>query len=539
MRCVSLMDSLASGLHSMDSALPDHLNGPASARSAGDDEVRFLLASIAFGFRLHQHLDPKKVGYLAVNDAVPLTGCDRFTVVLASGLRARVLCITGQERVSRRSETVTRLETLAKHAIALDRAVVYAGDIESVDPLVTPALCDYVENSRVRMIAMLPLRQTSTAQRRRQTKQRIETQSASSGDREIFGLLIAESFGGSPTSSRLPQRCRLIADHVESALAAARQHHKIPLRRPIIWIADSVASIRGRRLLGFLLAMVGLVAITLALLYVPATFRVSCKGILMPASQDRYFAPMDAKVIEVLVNDGQRVEAGDVLLRLTSETLRADIVSAEVSVAENRKLVEALSARMGILSVSGSDKDSIELQSEMAKAEVDLAGAMETLSVLSSRQKELTVRAEGDGIVNGFRLREKLLRRPVNRGDKLLEIVQPDTDWRLELEVEEYRAGPIVEALVDSPDQPLVKYVLATKVNEDRWARLHSIASQVEVSGDGQRYVLHAIATTSLKDVQSEYVGAEVFAKIHAGKRSLGYVLFGDLLDFLRRTIWF
>jgi hypothetical protein len=248
---------------------------------------------------------------------------------------------------------------------------------------------------------------------------------------------------------------------------------------------------------------------------------------------------MDAKVTRVLVEDGQRVRAGDILLQLASEVLEADIVAAEVSVSENRKLVEALSARLSTLQSSGSDKNSIELQAEMAKAEVGLAGAIETLRVMSTRREELTVRAIAPGVVNGFRLRETMLRRPVDRGDKLLEIVAPGGEWRLELEIDEYRAGPIVEALATSSEPPAVKYVLATKANEPRWAQLKSVAAQIELSNDGQSYVLHALASTSLNDAQPTYVGAEVFAKVHAGERPLGYVLFGDVLDFIRRTVWF
>ena len=33
-------------------------------------------------------------------------------------------------------------------------------------------------------------------------------------------------------------------------------------------------------------------------------------------------------------------------------------------------------------------------------------------------------------------------------------------------------------------------------------------------------------------------IGAEVRAKIGCGKKSLGYVLFGDIVDFLRRQFW-
>lgn len=523
----------------MDSVLPDRRGGTAEPAASSDEEVQFLLATIGFGFRLHEHLDPKKVSYVAVNDAATLTGCDRFTIALASGRAMKITCMTGQERVSRRSNTIRRLEKLAKRAAALDRTVVYAGNIETVDPLVISSLSDYVESSRVRMIAMLPLRKLSHAGRRKRTKDQIDSQPAMQADREIYGLLIAESFGNSVPNPRLPRRCRLVADHVESALAAATEHHKIPFRRTLTKTADILATLRGRRLIAVLAAAICLAAIVMPLLFVPATFRVSCRGILMPTSQQRYFAPMDAKVVSVLVEDGQNVLPGDVLLQLTSEVLQADIVATEVSVSENRKLVEALSARMSVLQASGSDKDSIELQAEMAKAEVDLAGAIETLNVLAGRREELTVRACDAGIVNGFRLRETLLRRPVDRGDKLLEIVKPDGDWRLELEIDEYRAGPVVQAMAVEPNPPDVKYVLATKVNDERWAKLDSVASQVEISSNGQHYVLHAIASVSSEDIQSEYVGAEVFAKIYAGKRCLGYVLFGDVLDFLRRTIWF
>ena len=33
-------------------------------------------------------------------------------------------------------------------------------------------------------------------------------------------------------------------------------------------------------------------------------------------------------------------------------------------------------------------------------------------------------------------------------------------------------------------------------------------------------------------------IGAEVTAKIHCGQRSLGYVLFGDVVEFVQRYFW-
>lgn len=33
-------------------------------------------------------------------------------------------------------------------------------------------------------------------------------------------------------------------------------------------------------------------------------------------------------------------------------------------------------------------------------------------------------------------------------------------------------------------------------------------------------------------------IGAEVIAKINCGKKPLGYVLFGDVIEFLRKRLW-
>ena len=35
-----------------------------------------------------------------------------------------------------------------------------------------------------------------------------------------------------------------------------------------------------------------------------------------------------------------------------------------------------------------------------------------------------------------------------------------------------------------------------------------------------------------------KFFGAEVIAKIDCGRRSLGYVLFGDVIEFIRKRFW-
>ncbi|WP_160167111.1 efflux RND transporter periplasmic adaptor subunit [Rhodopirellula baltica] len=425
------------------------------------------------------------------------------------------------------------MKKLARNAILIGKPVVFDGDIRSIDPLLIESMTNYVETSRARMVAILPLKEKMHLKPAGKT-----SDDSTEIEARVFGVLIAELFRNHDVTPEMPRNCRIVADQIQSALYPAIQHHRLPFRRSLTVVARVKEFLQGKRLLAAacILAMVALTVIGLST--IPVRYRVACEGVLVPVNRQNVYAPWDAVVREIMVVDGAPVNKGDVLLKLESEILNADLVAAEVAVEESQKLVESLNATIASARRSQAEEQFIELQGELGKAEVELRGNAEYLKVIQGRIKSLSVRATRSGIASGFQIRDQLLRRPVSRGDQLLAVSDPDGPWQLELEIEEFKAGHVTRAFVESSEPLKVEYILATQVEKLSSASLVRVAQQVDLSNEGTGYVLHAIADVPPFPATPSYIGAEVFAKIETGDRAIGYVLFGDIIDFLRRTLW-
>ena len=131
-----------------------------------------------------------------------------------------------------------------------------------------------------------------------------------------------------------------------------------------------------------------------------------------------------------------------------------------------------------------------------------------------------------------------LRKRPVKYGDLLLEIMDDKGAWRLEVDVPENRIGHILEAQKDlNTDSLLVKYMLATDTESDYYGTLESLSNR-SVSSEAEGLVVPVYV--SLKDPapRTPTIGAEAKAKIYCGKRSLGYVMFGDVIEAIRKFVW-
>jgi len=113
--------------------------------------------------------------------------------------------------------------------------------------------------------------------------------------------------------------------------------------------------------------------------------------------------------------------------------------------------------------------------------------------------------------------------------------------WRLELEVEEYRVGHILRAQRELGTNELdVEYVLATNVEVPLHGKLQRLSTRANASEKTGSVVL-AYVRIDPTELPMLRIGAEVRAKIACGKRSLGYVFFGDVVEFFQKQAftWF
>lgn len=178
----------------------------------------------------------------------------------------------------------------------------------------------------------------------------------------------------------------------------------------------------------------------------------------------------------------------------------------------------------------------------MAGELLELAQAEESidreLALLREQQERLVLRSEMDGQVVTWSVGDVLLRRPVQRGQVLMSIVDPKDDWELELNMQERRMGHLTQAVEDSGELPTVTFALASHPGKDFVGQVTEIHRVAEVRGEDGNTVLLRVAVDKemLPELRSE---TTVTARVHCGRRSIGFVVFHELIETIQTKILF
>ncbi|MEZ6065390.1 MAG: HlyD family efflux transporter periplasmic adaptor subunit [Planctomycetaceae bacterium] len=509
--------------------------GTATAQSDADVGPEFWERFEQFVLQLQRSLDLREVSAIAVNDTRYLLGCDRVSIVTRHGPRARVLAISGQDDVQPRANQTKALARLADAVMIADEPITYRGTLDRVAPTLEEPLADYLVESRSRMVHLVPMREIA-ALPRHEDRQHDERPVAD--PRRVIGCLVIEqSTAGRPRPGLL-ERSELLAEHVAAALANARRHESVFLLPLWRGLGRGIGWFRGRRLWIAAALVLGLMSVAAALTLIPWVYRVEAKGQALPVTRHGLFAPRDAEVEAVLVESNQRVTAGTPLVRLDSAELdqrRAELVGEVARLAEealNLRREQDEARRMG-------DREGEQLAYTRARqARIDLAARQRELAIVDDELARLVVTAPADGVVATFGLRELLSDRPVSRGELLMEVMDDRGEWRLELHVPEHRMGHLLAAhAAESSGRLPVEYTPATDSRLTLKAVLADIATRVSEQGeDGS--VVRVYATIDPDDLPGRRIGAEVDARILCGRKSLFYCLFGDVVEFVQRRVW-
>jgi hypothetical protein len=180
---------------------------------------------------------------------------------------------------------------------------------------------------------------------------------------------------------------------------------------------------------------------------------------------------------------------------------------------------------------------------ELTQLERRVESLRRQLELFDKMQQMLKSRSPIDGRVVTWNVSERLLGRPVNRGEMLLEVADPSKDWELEVYMPEYRMGHIAKSRAARlPEKLDVTFFLATNPQNQLQGQVEHVDTSAEVRGDSGNTVLVRVSfdQQALREVISDpKIGATATAKIHCGRRSIGYVWFHDLIDFVRAKILF
>ena len=160
-----------------------------------------------------------------------------------------------------------------------------------------------------------------------------------------------------------------------------------------------------------------------------------------------------------------------------------------------------------------------------------------------SKKEDLKIRSPIDGVIVTWQVRDRLILRPVEKGQSLMSVADKTGPWELEVQMPDDRLGHINRAVLDATKakgELQVDYILATDPGTRHYGTVKEIHEQAEVHGESGNTVLVRITIDpSLHDKEELGAGATVNSRIACGKRPLGYVWFHDVLSFIQSQIFF
>jgi hypothetical protein len=492
--------------------------------------------------------DSTAIALATVNRGRTLLKVDRLSLVLGPGSRPRLAAVTGQETLNQRGDQAAGLRELGRLVLTTGRPLDSQQPAEQWPAPIRTALLNHLHQSGARSVRVVPVWATPDSAAAQQASSQFALGAPSSGERPAqraaqaspslpLAALVVEQFQSAWTAPPEERRQHALAAALGPALQRAQSTEAIWLlstRRVLGRMLQSLASTTGRRWgLGTSL----LAAVLAGLAMTPAPYRVEARGRLQPATGRALFAPRDAEVTEVFVTGGERVVAGQPLVQLRDHQLDTELLAARNRVLEKRQQTDAQQAEIDELSRRGNRPDELlRLRGRLVQSQAERRAAEERWEYLEAEAGRLTVRAPLAGTVASFEPGRELSHRPVRRGDSLLEVLDDDGPWRLELRVPESQVGVLQQARAQQAAGQLpVDYVLATNPEVRHAAVLDRVATRTSVAPE-RGTVLDV--TAQIAAAPTAPMGTEVVAKIDCGPHPLLFVVFGDFYHLVLRTLW-
>ncbi len=487
---------------------------------------------------VHDSLDVREVAYAIANEGRQLIGCDRVSVAIKRGGKCRVEAISGQDTMDNRSNVVAMLGRLATRVVAVEDPLWYSGSTEDLPPQVEEALEEYVEESHSKSIVILPLRRPIKEDKGGELDDdSIADRDSAKG--EIIGALIVEQIETELPRATLGPRIDLVFEHGSRSLSNCLDYNNLFLMP--VWRAIGKATwvLRARTLPKTIAISLAVVAAALVLAFMPKSFDMEGDGVLQPMVKSDVFVDVDGIVTNVLVEHDQSVKKGDVLVKLRNTDLEVRIVDVDGKLRAVRQ--QLLSVRRNLIDSKGTltPVEQVRLSGEALELNERKLSLERQYTLLMDQKKHLQVVSPIDGQVVTWQPKETLMHRPVSKGQVLLTVADPNSDWELEVFMKENRIGHVAEAR-DTIKQDLeVTYILATDPDSYRTGKIRLVDPSTYLHDEHGHSVRIKVDLDEDIPKNLRRPGAEVTADIHCGSRSLGYVWFHEAWEWFRREVWF
>jgi hypothetical protein len=500
----------------------------------------------AFARQVHGSLNPMEVGYAVANEGRRLVDCDRVSVALRRGKKARVEAISGADVVEKRSNLVRLMATLFDKVLIWGEKLIYKGTHDdSLPPTVLHALDAYLAESNSKLLVILPLRDEREAESKKPPRS---------------GLMM-ECFDPASAPEQLIARLEVIGRHATSALYNAAEHRRIPMRfiwQPLAKVQDGLG---GKARAIILASAAAVAALTLAMIFVPYPLKMDAKGQLLPTDRRYIYSPVEAQILNFRVEPGATVSQGDPLVELHDVQLEQKMLALQEEIMINTADAAALERQIRTTGLREEDKS--KLSTEKRSKEItarfkamELDALKRRVNAVPDKIGSFTLLSPINGTVLDSTFKSDLTGRPVKPNEPILRVGRKTGQWEIELKIPQKHIGQVLKAFDKNHlDKPLdVDVILRSDPTHTYKAKLYKsdIGGQAAPNRDDNNeadpIVLAYVRIDDAGIAQQDRVpnddnylvtGTEVVAKVRCGNHALGYSLFYGVWEFIYEKIVF
>jgi multidrug efflux pump subunit AcrA (membrane-fusion protein) len=278
-------------------------------------------------------------------------------------------------------------------------------------------------------------------------------------------------------------------------------------------------------------SLIGLIA-----LLIPYPMTIEADAILEPSLRRFVHATADGVLLELMVDDGDRVQAGAPLAKLRSPSLELQL---ETTIGEMQAVVEkrkGLTIAINQLQSGSRDVESSQtrLATDLLVSETQENHLRERLDFLRREKERLTLTSLISGLVVAPRARQELENRPLQRGDPLFEVADLDGQWQLRIKIADRDVAYVDEYYSHGDRQ--VEYVFDSIPDKRFHATVIRMANSIENPSGTGSYRL-AEAAVDREDAANARMGAVARVRFRCGTQPLWFVWCRPLVEFVQKRI--
>jgi GAF domain-containing protein/multidrug resistance efflux pump len=444
--------------------------------------------------QLVSHLDADTVSFSLVHKPAELLSFRRAAVGLLRGSRFELAAVSGQRFVDEKLDEIKGLRSIVEWAAGLDEGVYIVkeddGSIDTSRPETREKFSAWFARTGNRSFLAVPLQDED-------------------GKLGVWTLEADEAYAFSERDLEVAQ---LLGTQATVALRNAVLFQQMPMRgmmRPLARTHAKVAALGRHRLVW----AGATVLAALALLFVPVPLRVAGDARVLPERRLPVSAETGGRIAQVLVREGDRVEAGQEIARLDDIEVQAALAEAR---AQQAMAERALTRRR-------AEGDAAGAAAEAAR----IAGLAADVARREDELERSRLRAREPGIVVTPRVEDRTGER-LAPGEVFCEVANLDRQ-EIEIAVPERDAG-----LVRDP-MPVKVRLYALPTTSVR-AEVRRVGVQAVADPDGEKvFLVRAVLDGRPEGLRSGMTGR---AKINTGAASLGRVIFRRPARWVWNRLW-